>query len=73
MEFEREIEKCPTCNTTLEHIIVKGEDVFGCPECRKEVSRDNAVIVLEYYCPYCKMWYDVDDGHSCWEKRSGLC
>ena len=24
-------------------------------------------------CPYCNTTYNIDDGHDCWEKRSGLC
>ena len=72
MENLREIEKCPTCGEHLEHFNLRGEDIFGCRKCRTEVTRDEAVIIDERYCPFCKNWYNVNDGHSCWEMRSGL-
>lgn len=33
------IEHCPKCRAELEHIDIKGEDVYGCPKCKVEVSR----------------------------------
>ena len=35
-----EIQFCPECKTELCHIMVGTEDVFGCPKCKKEISRD---------------------------------
>jgi ribosomal protein L37AE/L43A len=35
-------ECCPKCYTELEHIKIKKEDVFGCPKCKKEITRDEA-------------------------------
>jgi len=32
-------EFCPECYAELEHIKIKNEDVFGCPKCKKEVTR----------------------------------
>jgi hypothetical protein len=31
-------EKCPTCKSFLIHFILNGEDVFGCPKCKKEIG-----------------------------------
>lgn len=72
METTREIEQCPCCNRVLEHFDLKTEDIFGCPFCKIEVSREIAIIITERYCPFCKNWYNVEEGHSCWEMRSGL-
>ena len=38
-----EKEYCPKCFRQLEHIIIKKEDVFGCPKCKKEISRAKSV------------------------------
>ena len=40
-EIEREL--CPICNTELEHIEIKKENVFGCPKCKKEIERKKAL------------------------------
>lgn len=31
-------EFCPNCYTRLEHLLIKKEDVFGCPKCKKEIT-----------------------------------
>ena len=35
-------EKCPDCRTELCHIMLRGEDVFGCPKCKKEICRGDS-------------------------------
>jgi len=35
-------EFCPECYTELEHIKLSKEDVFGCPKCKKEITREEA-------------------------------
>lgn len=34
-----EFELCPKCKADLCHITIGKEDVFGCPKCKKELSR----------------------------------
>jgi len=36
-------ELCPNCKTILRHIVIEGEDVYGCPTCQVEVPREKAI------------------------------
>jgi DNA-directed RNA polymerase subunit M/transcription elongation factor TFIIS len=47
LEGEDVSEYCPTCGTELEHITIGVEDVFGCPKCKREVPRDEAIIEMK--------------------------
>jgi uncharacterized protein YbaR (Trm112 family) len=44
-KFFIEVEVCPECNTELEYIDIKKEDVFGCPKCKKEIERKDSIII----------------------------
>ena len=46
-KFFEETERCPKCMTELCHIVIKNEDVFGCPKCKREISRDEAIITKD--------------------------
>lgn len=47
-----EKELCPKCRTELQHIIIRKEDVFGCPKCKKEIVRKNAIKEAGYEARY---------------------
>jgi len=36
-------ERCPDCNAVLVHFDLDDEDVFGCPNCRKEIWFDESM------------------------------
>ena len=38
-------ELCPDCRTELIHFTLNGEDVFGCPECNREIPRELSIKV----------------------------
>jgi len=72
MEKYREIETCPSCNRVLEHFNLKGKNVFGCRRCKKEISKNEALIINEVYCPFCKVYYDVNEKHGCLNIKNDL-
>ena len=39
---------------------------------RLDPDDEGIEIIEEEYCPYCKGYYHIKEGHSCWEARSGL-
>jgi hypothetical protein len=56
----------------VENYIIIDSDTYSVFDEKNKIIATEEGLVEESFCPYCKTNYNDNDGHSCWEQRSGL-